>query len=912
MGCLNPLNEHIALESSKSAKVGDAERSPTDHERNCTVEFLSMVNCCTSLRELLQRSCLFFQEYSGCEAVAIRVRDGEDYPITEARGYSADFIERDRSLCCLGAHGGMTREAGGSPELACLCWSILQSRCRWVNERGTFWCQDIAAFEEALVRQDRTCLRGVCAKSEFSSLGLIPMGPRNQPAGLIQLASLKRGHFNSQSMAYWERLAGKFFIAVEKFQAQEALKIANSELEKRVRKRTAELEIKNSALAAEILQHEKTEAALRESEARFRLLAENSTDMIGRLTPEGECVYVSPASLGLLGFAPEELVGTTLYELCHPEDIPEISHYLLVLLKRLKPLMFTWRARRKSGYWIWLESSCRSVRDSKTSEVVEIQTASRDITVRKSVEGALKQSEDSLRTLSNNLPDGAIFQFLLKADGRSRYTFLSDSAKQLIGVPARELMKQPSLLLDLVLPQDIEALNCARKKAAQERSIFDHEARIRTPNGEIKWIHWRSAPRGLENGDTVWDGVITNVTQRRRGEEALQRANRALRVLKECDEALVRASGERELLERVCEILVEVGIAKMAWVGEAEQDSKKSVRPIACAGDTGPNGGFLQSLRITWADRTRGRGPTGTAIRTGQIVICHDLAAKRELKPWRRQYLAQQLVAVISLPLVVESCTLGALTIYSSETDAFNAEEVDLLQQLAGDLSFGISALRTRAKRQALEDELVRISEREKQLIAQELHDGLCQHLTGTAFLGSVLHRKLAARNAPETETAKQICDHLNLGASEARNLSHGLHPVRPEPEGLMDALCTLARSTGRLFQLRCIFRCAEPVSIQDPRVANHLFRIAQEALNNALKHGRASEVIIQLEKSPGGIALSIRDNGMGIPAPESRSTNNGMGLQIMSHRAAAIGASLSVQPVGKQGTMVRCSLALP
>jgi len=206
-----------------------------------------------------------------------------------------------------------------------------------------------------------------------------------------------------------------------------------------------------------------------------------------------------------------------------------------------------------------------------------------------------------------------------------------------------------------------------------------------------------------------------------------------------------------------------------------------------------------------------------------------------------------------------------------------------------------------------LQAELLKISEREKQLIAQELHDGLCQHLSGTAMMGSLLHRRLAEAGSPEAENAKAIGDLLKTGVDEARNLSHGLHPVRSGGEGLIEALLQYAKTATNLFHIRCTFRYDKSVRVESQEVATHLFRITQEAVNNAMKHGQASQVFITLKKGKEGVTLSIRDNGIGIP--HKRPTSGGMGMQIMQHRAAAIGAEVAIRRAGKRGTVVSCTL---
>jgi len=223
------------------------------------------------------------------------------------------------------------------------------------------------------------------------------------------------------------------------------------------------------------------------------------------------------------------------------------------------------------------------------------------------------------------------------------------------------------------------------------------------------------------------------------------------------------------------------------------------------------------------------------------------------------------------------------------------------LQETLADL------VRTREEREKLQYELLRISEKEKQLIAQELHDGLCQHLTGTAMLGSVVARNLAQRGDPEASQANQICDLLNMGADEARNLSHGLHPVKAESEGLMEALLVYSGTTSKLFGVECSFRCPEPVKIEHQATATHLFRIAQEAVTNALRHGQATRVVITLSqhRPNTAVTLSIRDNGTGIPG--TRTCGPGMGMQVMRYRAEVMGATLKISSKPAGGTVVKC-----
>ena len=182
-----------------------------------------------------------------------------------------------------------------------------------------------------------------------------------------------------------------------------------------------------------------------------------------------------------------------------------------------------------------------------------------------------------------------------------------------------------------------------------------------------------------------------------------QRLNRTLRMLSRCNETLVRAPSETDLLEGICHHIVETGGYRLAWVGFARDDAQRSVAPAAHAGE---GGGYLDDLRISWADTERGRGPTGTAIREGRIVVTHSLASAPEFAPWRAEAAKRGYASSIALPLRGRDGVLGALNIYAAEAEAFDVDEVRLLRELADDLAFGIVSQRDATARARAEEAL--------------------------------------------------------------------------------------------------------------------------------------------------------------------------------------------------------------
>ncbi len=206
----------------------------------------------------------------------------------------------------------------------------------------------------------------------------------------------------------------------------------------------------------------------------------------------------------------------------------------------------------------------------------------------------------------------------------------------------------------------------------------------------------------------------TEIDARRETESTLRKTSRALKVLSLCNKSLVHARDEVNLLQNVCDILVEEGKYRLAWVGCAMSDERRTVRPVAQAGF---EDGYLEKIDITWADDQHGRGPTGSAIRTGQPAIARDILTDPKFAPWREEASRRGYASSIAIPLQGDSKPLGALNIYASEPDAFDDDEVSLLLELTADLAYGIAALRTSGDHERAEKALRESEYRYRELV---------------------------------------------------------------------------------------------------------------------------------------------------------------------------------------------------
>jgi PAS domain S-box-containing protein len=284
--------------------------------------------------------------------------------------------------------------------------------------------------------------------------------------------------------------------------------------------------------------------------------------------------------------------------------------------------------------------------------------------------------------------------------------------------------------------------------------IATSERHIRHKDGSL--IPVEISARTLSDGSVL--RLVRDIIAHKRDEEALRQAhaeleqqvakrasdqaqaNRMLTILSECNQTVVRATEEPALLQGVCRIIVELGGYPLVWIGFAEQDAAQTVRPVA---QTGFEDGYLESITITWSDTEHGQGPTGRAIRSGQPRIARDIQTDPRFAPWRADAMRRGYASSIALPLWGNDRVFGALNIYAPVADAFPAEEVNLLMELASDLAFGITSLRERDERQRAE-QAVRESEARYRAIV-EAFDGLI-YVCSPDYRVEFMNRQLVER----------------------------------------------------------------------------------------------------------------------------------------------------------------------
>lgn len=227
-----------------------------------------------------------------------------------------------------------------------------------------------------------------------------------------------------------------------------------------------------------------------------------------------------------------------------------------------------------------------------------------------------------------------------------------------------------------------------------------------------------------------------------------------------------------------------------------------------------------------------------------------------------------------------------------------------------GDQRMFAGVVRDITERKRLEREILEISDQEQLRIGQDLHDGLGQELTGVALLAKVLGADLAAEKSPRADSAKKIAQLVQQAISKTRDLARGLSPIGLDAQGLAPALQELARHTDETLGIRCAFVSSRSIVPDEPTANVHLYRIAQESVNNAIKHGKAKTITIRLGSDDGNGLLVVEDDGTGLRNHDG-GVPRGMGLRIMAYRARMIGALLTVRPGPSGGTVVTCNFRL-
>lgn len=457
----------------------------------------------------------------------------------------------------------------------------------------------------------------------------------------------------------------------------------------------------------DITDRKQADQALREREDMLSKIMGSAQDAILMLDNHGNVVLWNAAAEKIFGYSNQEALGKNLHLLLAPSRLHEAHQDAFdrfsstgegeVIGKTLELA-----ALRKDGTEFPMELSLSNVKFKGQWHAVGIV---RDISERKKSEAGVKlfrtlldQSTDAIEVLD---PD--TFHFL----------DVNQAAYRSLGYSREELLSMSAFDIDPLLDR---SRRTELTEGLKKQGFSVNEGRHRRKDGSEFPVEISITYVQLDRDYLI--SVVRDISARKQAERALERATRALRTLSACNEALVRDENEAKLLASICRLIVDPGGYRMAWVGFPEQDAARTVRPVAYHGH---EEGYLSTMPISWSDNEFGRGPTGTALRTGTVQVNRNFMTNAALVPWREAAQQRGYQSSIALPLLSAAGTLGVLNIYASEPEAFDEAEVQLLQELAGDLAFGLETLRMRAERDRSAEENLHHSE----TLRQSLEDSI-------------------------------------------------------------------------------------------------------------------------------------------------------------------------------------------
>ena len=482
--------------------------------------------------------------------------------------------------------------------------------------------------------------------------------------------------------------------------------------------------------------------------------------------------------------------------------------------------------------------------------VTSLRGTAQDITERKQAEEALRASEEKFRRIAGHIQD-----VLYSVDMETNeFRYLSPVFERIFGYSLEDIqnMGGRTAFLKKVIERSAVSLDDHRRRLERLKTqpkdvitIRDEEW-WRCKDGTLKCVEDRWLPVYEAGRLTGTDGVLCDITERRRAEEALRESEERYRSLvNNLNVGVYRNTPDGRYLQ-----------ANPALVRMHGYDSVDE---------------FLKTNVVDFYENSVDRAAFLAHLFHADAVTGYEVRLK--IKNGTRIY-----------------CAITAAVHHGPDG------RVEWIDGIVEDIT----------ERKRLEDQLLEISEREQRRIGQDLHDGLCQHLAGVSFMSKALAQKLAASSPAESADAQAVANLIRQAISEARGIAAGLHPVKKEANSAMVALQGLADNLKSMFRVQCVFVCDPPVLIEDNTAATHLYRIAQEAVNNAIRHGKAKQVWIALAETDHQIKLTVKDDGKGISLPLSAA--RGIGMDIMNHRARVIGGTLNIDRAPEGGTVLTCS----
>ncbi len=694
-----------------------------------------------------------------------------------------------------------------------------------------------------------------------------------------------------------------------------------------------------AAIFEDITKRKQTQEALEENEKRLNRSQEIAhlgsweLDIINNKLNWSDEVY------RIFGLKPQEFGATyeAFLNAIHPDDRAAVDAAYSGSLREGRDTYEIEHkvVRKHTGEIRIVYEKCEHIRN-ESGKIVRSVGMVQDITKQKMAEQELWKAKNDWERTFDSVPD-----FVAVLDNQFRIVRANKAMAQQLGV-------SPEKAVGLFCYQCVHGLDkppdfCPHSQTVndgKEHTAEVHEQRL---GGDFLVS---TSPLRDDKGTLIGSvHVARNITERKKSEDALSKLNRHLRAISNSSQALMHATDETTLTQEVCNIIIHDCGYPLVWVGKAEHDKNKTVRPVVFAGFDKE---YIDHLNITWEDKPRGRGPTGTVIRTGRPYACKNMNTDPNFEPWREQATKRKYTASLVLPLSsFDNKTFGALNIYSQELDPFSNEEIKLLTELSNDFAYGIEILRLRKDREQATCQLEEYAnqmeklanERAKQLrenmrlVAIGQTAGMVGHDIRNplqAIVGELYLAKDELSSMPSCDAKKNIMESVtnieeNLFYIDkiVADLQDYTKPLKPNKEkvniekAIEEALLIVAIPSN--LQVNMLFEKGFPTFIADfsmlKRALINLIQNAVQAMTNGgiLKitaKYTADYAFINIEDTGEGIPEEVK-NRLFTPLFTTKSKGQGFGLAVVKRLIEAQGGKISFESQLGEGTTFTIQLPL-
>jgi PAS domain S-box-containing protein len=631
---------------------------------------------------------------------------------------------------------------------------------------------------------------------------------------------------------------------------------------------------------SDITERNRSEQALRESESRFRTLASHAPVGIFMSSPVGEAIYVNERWCQMAGLKAEEAMGKGWLKAVHPGDRQRVGSGWKLAVRQGDSSSAEFRFRRPDGSIVWIHGHATRLKNSDGRTIGYIGTVA-DITARRNAEAALQRAHQELEDRVRRRT-----QELIRANASLQREII---ARQQADLALRESEERLRLMIE----------------GTQDYAFFmlDPQGRVATWNTGAQQINGYRAkeilgchfsrfypPRERRQGKPKL--ILETARRTGRAEEEGWRCRKrgeqfwASTIITALRDAQGRLRGYLKVTRDVTE------------TRKIQEELRSSARDLTDFFNHSP-------LGLLWVT------PDGCIRRVNQAALELFGCSLEEClsRPVPDLLVEPEAAAEILNQLTQRAPVQNHRARFRRPNGSVRHVLIDangLWER--GRMVHSRWFVRDITRQVELEREILSVAEQERQRLGQDLHDDLCQQLTGIEFLSQTLAGQLASSSGRNVERAREIARMIRQAITHTRDLAHGLSPTELEADGLIGALHQLADRTRAMFRVTCQFHCKVPVEFKDTGLGIHLYRIAQEAVTNAVKHGKARRVDISLARNKKVLRLAVADNGAGLPS--SLQKMRGMGLRVMQYRAGVIGGTLELGQNAAGGTTVTCSVS--